>query len=182
MPDGEAPKIIIDTDWKSQAQAEKERLSQAAAPRPHAGGSASGAPSSPGDPAGSSSHASAPDQEIGFQDLVRVLVTQALSYMGAFPDPRTGKAVVAVDMARVFIDLLGVLEEKTKGNLTPEESTLVSRTLNELRLEWVDLNKAIAKAVEEGKIQPSAAPIPGAGPGMSAAPGIPGTPDLKLKF
>lgn len=180
MPDGdEAPKIIIDTDWKSQAQAEKERLSQAAAPTPRAGGSSPGATSATGGAAGSSPAALPADHEIGFQDLVRVLVTQALSYMGAFPDPRTGKAVVAVDMARVFIDLLGILEEKTKGNLSPEEATLVSRTLSELRLEWVDLNKAITKAVEEGKIQPAAAPISGAAPGPTTHPG---GPDLKLKF
>ncbi|GMV26078.1 MAG: hypothetical protein AMXMBFR58_21090 [Phycisphaerae bacterium] len=183
MPEGDAPKLIIDTDWKSQAQAEKERLSEASKPKaspaaaPASAAAATGAAPAgqPGEPA---------DQEIGFQDLVRMLVTQALSYMGAFPDPRTGKAVVAIDMARVFIDLLGVLEEKTKGNLNAEESTMLSRTLNELRLEWVDLSKAIARAVEEGKISPQAAAGPG---GITTATAMPPTPPgadpkLKLKF
>ncbi len=186
MAEGDAPKLIIDTDWKSQAQAEKERLSEASGkPKP-------GAKPAPGAPAGSASPGQAPasgepgaDQEIGFQDLVRMLVTQALSYMGAFPDPRTGKAVVAIDMARVFIDLLAVLEEKTKGNLTPEESTLVSRTLNELRLEWVDISKAVAQAVQEGRLQPGAATMGGAPGGVTPATSMPpagGDPNFKLTF
>ncbi len=51
MPGEEAPKLIIDTDWKSQAQAEKERLSQAA--KPGAGGGLAGAPAAPKAAAGS---------------------------------------------------------------------------------------------------------------------------------
>ncbi|HLO41163.1 MAG TPA: DUF1844 domain-containing protein, partial [Phycisphaerales bacterium] len=141
MPEGDAPKLIIDTDWKSQAQAEKDRLQEASKPKTSpAGAAGAGAPGA---------EAEGADREIGMEDLVRMLVTQALSYMGAFPDPRTGKAVVSIEMARVFIDLLGVLEDKTKGNLTPEESTLISRTLSELRLEWVDLSKMIAKGIED---------------------------------
>lgn len=175
MPEGDAPKLIIDTDWKSQAQAEKDRLQEASKPKTSpAGAAGAGAPGA---------EAEGADREIGMEDLVRMLVTQALSYMGAFPDPRTGKAVVSIEMARVFIDLLGVLEDKTKGNLTPEESTLISRTLSELRLEWVDLSKMIAKGIEDGSIKvgaPEGAPgvIPG-GPGAGPAGGA---PDLKLKF
>src|SRR5262249_14205658 len=116
------------------------------------------------------------------------LVTQALSYMGAFPDPRTGKAMVSIDMARVFIDLLGVLEQKTKGNLTPEEGVLLSRTLNELRLEWVDISKAVAEAIKDGRIQPSQAGIDAPGGVVPASGPIPGAgtpgadPAFKLKF
>lgn len=175
MPEGDAPKLIIDTDWKSQAQAEKQRLSEAS--KPKTAPPPAGAPGSavPGAEAGA-------EQEIGFQDLVRMLVTQALSYLGAFPDPKTGKAVVSIEMARVFIDLLGVLEQKTKGNLSPEESNLLSRTLNELRLEWVEISKVIAKAVEEGHIQPTG---PGGAPAVVPAASMPpagGDPNFKLKF
>ncbi|MCC6428673.1 MAG: DUF1844 domain-containing protein [Phycisphaerales bacterium] len=181
-PNQPAPKLIIDTDWKSQAQAEKDRLAEASKPKPTApapGSAAPGSPSAkPGEPGA--------DQEIGFQDLVRMLVTQSLSYMGAFPDPRTGKAVVAIDMARVFIDLLGVLEQKTKGNLTLEESTLLSRTLNELRMEWVDISKAVAEAIKDGRIQPGQVGMEGTpGPGVvtaSAPPVAGGDPSFKLKF
>ncbi len=179
MPEGDAPKLIIDTDWKSQAQAEKERLSEASKPKAAAAGAAPASGGMPGDPGA----APGPDQEIGFQDLIRLLVTQALTYMGAFPDPKTGKAVIGIDMARVFIDLLGVLEQKTKGNLTPEESNLLSRTLNELRLEWVDISKAIAKAIDEGRLQPGAGGLGSpASPTGVVTPAPAGDPSLKLKF
>jgi hypothetical protein len=176
MPEGDAPKLIIDTDWKSQAQAEKDRLQEASKSKP-----AAAAPGQPG------AEGEGADREVGMEDLVRMLVTQALSYMGAFPDPRTGKAVVSIEMARVFIDLLGVLEDKTKGNLTPEESTLISRTLSELRLEWVDLSKMIAKGIEDGSIKvggPDGGPgaIQGGMPGGPGAGQMGGAPDLKLKF
>lgn len=139
MADADRPKIIIDDDWKAQAQAEKAKLSeqekakQAAAP---------GAPAAkPGQ-----------DEAIGFTDLVQMLASQALMYMGAVADPQTGRAVVSPPMAQAHIDLLGVLDEKTKGNLTDEEAKLLKGILHELRMQWVELGKAIDKAVAEGKI------------------------------
>lgn len=148
-PSDPAPKLIIDTDWKSQAQAEKERLAEAAAAKaaakpakaPEAGETAEG-------------EAAARDEKIGIQDVISLLVTNALSYMGAFADPQTGRAVVAPEMARVYIDMLGVVEEKTKGNLSEKESQVLTQTLSELRLEYVELAKAIERAVAEGKIKP----------------------------
>lgn len=153
MPDSEHPKLIIDSDWKSQAQAEKEKLAAAAKPKDEPKGSGRGA---------------AAGEAAKFEDLLSLLVSQALAYMGAFPDPRTGQAVVALDLAKLHIDLLGVLEEKTKGNLAEQEAQMLSRTLHELRLEFVDLSKALAKAVEEGRVSPRGAGVPPAagGPGL----------------
>ncbi|MBI1189642.1 MAG: DUF1844 domain-containing protein [Tepidisphaera sp.] len=130
---GEAPKLIIDSDWKSQAQAEKERLDAKAAE------------------AGKKSQV---PQELKFDDLVGLLASQAMSYMGYFPDPQTGKAMVALDYAKLHIDLLGVLEEKTKNNLSPEEQESLGKTLMQLREDFVHLTKAVAKAVQEGKMKP----------------------------
>lgn len=136
-----APKIVIDSDWKSQAQAEKEKLNaQAEAKAAAASASGKGRPGT-GEPA-------------QLTDLVSMLVTQALMYMGGIPDPRTGQAMVALDYAKIYIDMLGVLEEKTKGNLTPDEEKMLSQTAHELRLEYVEVGAAIAKAIKEGKIKP----------------------------
>jgi len=154
--EGEAPKIIVDTDWKSQAQAEKERLAE------------------------EQKASAAPQGEQGelspFEEILRLLTTQSLLFLGAFPDPQSGKSVVSLEMASVYIDMIGWLEEKTKGNLSEEESSLLSRTLNELRMEFAEMSKAVAKAVAEGR----ATTMPmgggggpasgGAGPG-SAGPG-----------
>ena len=70
-----------------------------------------------------------------------MLTTQALSYMGAYPDPKTGKAMIALDYAKLHIDMLGILEEKTKGNLTGEEERLLGQILFDLRLRFVELEK-----------------------------------------
>jgi hypothetical protein len=73
-------------------------------------------------------------------------------YLGAFPDPETGRAIVSLEYAKLHIDLLGVLEQKTRGNLTEQEASLLSRTLYELRMQYVEIAKAVAKAVEEGRV------------------------------
>lgn len=166
----EQPKIIIDTDWKSQAQAEKERL--AAASKPQAPAAPAGAAGGAAEGAGPA--ARQPGEGVKFEDLVGLLTTQALSFMGAYPDPRTGQAVVALDLAKLHIDLLALLEQKTKGNLNDTEQKMLSQTVHELRLEFVDLTKAIAKAVQEGKISPQQLGAMGASglTGGMAGPGI----------
>jgi hypothetical protein len=142
MSQPEQPKLVVDSDWKQEARAEKERLEKADAPRRPA-------------PA---EHAMPPAD---VQELIRMLASQALLYLGAIADPQTGRAILAPELAKYNIDLLGVLEEKTKGNLTPEELTLLQRSLYELRMSYAEVGRAIAKAVAEGKIGPAAAP-PGA--------------------
>lgn len=162
MADQEGPKIIVDTDWKSQAQAEKERLGaaeKAKAPAKPSPGPAAGS-------AGTEEDYATPQANI--TELVRMLATQAMMYLGAFPDPESGKRMVALEPAQFNIELLGVLEEKTKGNLTEEEKAMLSRLLYELRMQYVEIAKAVAKAVEQGRISPTGGP---AGAGM---------PDIKI--
>ncbi len=155
MADGDQPKIIVDDDWKSQAQAEKEKLAEQSK-------ADTGEPK-PGEL----------PEKIGFTDLVRMFATQALMYMGAFPDPQTGKAVVALDVAKMNIDLLGVLEEKTKGNLDEEEKSLLDESVVALRGQFVEITKMIDKAQAEGRIGPDGTLRDPGGPGG-------GAPDLGL--
>jgi hypothetical protein len=124
--DQDAPKIQVDSDWKAQAQAEKQRLAEQARGGSSAADGAAGA---------------APGQipPANFETLLSTLVTQALVAMGAVPDPATGKRYVSLDLARHHIDLLAVLEDKTKGNLTEDESKLLSSTLYELRSHYVKI-------------------------------------------
>lgn len=155
----EQPKIIVDSDWKSQAQAEKERLAaQEQKAKPAAAGAMGGAAAggaAPGVPGAADEYGPA-----DFIELVRMLASQALLYLGAIPDPQTGRAILAPDMAKLNIDLLGILEEKTKGNLTEQESRMLTSTLYELRLQYVEISKAIDKAIAEGRIKE----MPGKGP------------------
>ncbi len=162
MPDPDQPKIIVDSDWKSQAQAEKDRLAEqeraraAAAPQPRP-------------VPGAGPHAE-PEGPICFDDLVRLLATQALMYLGAYPDPQTGRAMVALDVAKVHVDLLGVVEEKTRGNLTEAEQKLLAGVLYELRMQFAEVAKALERAVREGRISPSQASQAGAGPSAPPPP------------
>jgi len=188
----EEPKIIIDTDWKSQAQAEKERLAKKseaakkpAGPANATGTTAPGAkPAAGGKPASAADPSGGPDdapQELGFQDLVGLLATQTLQYLGYFGDPQTGQAMVSIEYAKLHLDLLGILETKTKGNLAPEESQYLAKTLSQLRMEFVEVSKAVAKAIQEGRIKPGgpggAIGVGGpAGGGGLMAPGGPGFP------
>jgi hypothetical protein len=157
---GEGPKIIIDSDWKSQAQAEKERLAAAE--------KAKAPTATPG--AGGGEH---PDEQgppkADFEELIRMLATQALLYLGAFPDPETGRRMVSLEMAQFNIDLMAMLEAKTKGNLSQQESTILTRMLYELRMQFVEISKAVARAVEQGRVSPQGGV---AGPGGGGMPNI----------
>jgi hypothetical protein len=181
---GEAPKIIVDNDWKAQAQKEREKLAEkerqakeAAAKRPAApAAGAAGSPAGAAAAAGGAAGAGQPMQGLppaDFQTLVGSMVTQALMYMGAFPDPETGRAVVSLEHARFHIDLLTVLSEKTKNNLTPDESQDLGQALSELRLRFVDIVQAIAQMKKEGKLKPGGME-PGGPMGMTgmSGPGI----------
>lgn len=168
------PKIIVDTDWKAQAQAEKERLAaQEAASKPKSGASAApGQPgaSSPGGAPGASLEGGEQGEISVFEELLRTLASQALLYMGAFPDPQTGQAILAPEYAKLHIDMLGVLEEKTKGNLTEQEAQTLRSYLHELRMQFVELSRAVAKAIQEGRIKP------GPGGGLTTATTVPPPP------
>lgn len=162
------PKIIVDSDWKSQARAEKERLAAAEPPRPARPAPSAGA--APGPETKESAPGPQPVQA-DFEELIRLLASQALLYLGAFPDPETGRAMVSLEYARLNIDLLGLLEQKTKGNLTEQENSLLTRTVYELRMQYIEVGKAVARAVEEGRVSRVAAgPATAAGEARRAAP------------
>jgi hypothetical protein len=164
MPPADEPKIIIDSDWKAQAQAEKEKLA-AGKPKP-----------APKATATQPAEGGEEEERTRFDDLVALLASQALAYMGYVPDPRTGQAMVSLEYAKLHIDMLGILEEKTKGNLSEAEQASLTRTSSELRMAFVELSKAVAQAVAEGRIKPRAAG--GAGPGGIVTPGAGAGPKI----
>jgi hypothetical protein len=76
----------------------------------------------------------------GIDSIIQLFVTQAMVAMGIVPGP-DGKTEHQLPLARHFVDLLGVLEEKTKGNLSPQEAKLLSASLHELRMAFVQQSK-----------------------------------------
>ena len=154
--------LHIDTDWKKQAQEEKRRLAEEEQKRaaereraaastalpPGMAGPTAGSPASAG-PAGAAAAArgragaAGTTRDRGVPDaslstLVNSLMTQVLLYLGELA-PRGVEPQVNLDMAKFNIDLLGVLEEKTKNNLTPEEQKLLDTALYETRMRYVQI-------------------------------------------
>jgi len=126
-PETEQGKVHVDADWKAEAKAEKERLArETAAAGRTPGPGASEAAAGPGRlPAAS------------LAGLVQMLATQAAIFLSNEKDPQTGRPLRNLDLAKHNIDLLAVLEEKTRGNLTDEEKRLLDRYLYELRIAYV---------------------------------------------
>lgn len=88
--------------------------------------------------------AEAPKPSPGFESLIRMLGSNAAMVLGAYADPRTGEPMIDPDAAREFIDMLDALHEKTKGNLAPEEDTLLLDLLGKLKMTYLEVNKAVA--------------------------------------
>jgi Domain of unknown function (DUF1844) len=83
------------------------------------------------------------EQEIpsGFNTLVSYLSTTAMFQLGLLPGPGGERIPVDLMNARMTIDLLEVLQEKTEGNLTEEEAKLLDEVLYELRMSFVEIQK-----------------------------------------
>ena len=122
-------KIIIDEDWKSQVQAEKEALERQQAPQPTESAAEGAAPG-----------AAAEEPQMppaSFEALVTTLATEAMFALGQIPHPETGQAERRPQQARYLIDTLEMLAEKTKGNLTPAEERMLDTILHQLRMAFV---------------------------------------------
>jgi len=76
---------------------------------------------------------------INFSTFVLSLASSAAYHMGGFQDPVSGKTSVNLDLAKQSIDILAMLEEKTRGNLSDEEKNMISHSLYDLRMKFVDL-------------------------------------------
>lgn len=79
----------------------------------------------------------APLPEINFTSLILSLSTSALIQLGEIEDPFTQKQSKNLPIAKQTIDLIGMLREKTKGNLTSEEEKFVEQVLFDLRMRYV---------------------------------------------
>ncbi len=75
--------------------------------------------------------------EIDFSTFIFSLSTSALLHFGDFPDPSTRKAEKNLPAAKQTIDILGMLKDKTRGNLSTEEEKLLDNFLFELRMRYV---------------------------------------------
>lgn len=109
---------VVDETWKDEARREKEKL--AGEPDPHAMREL---------------------PEASFLGLVEELSLRVMFALGQIPNPVTGTQEIDLPAAKYTIDLLGVLEEKTRGNLSQGESEALVELLQRLRLSFVQYSR-----------------------------------------
>jgi hypothetical protein len=85
-----------------------------------------------------------PKRSAPFENLIRMLGSNGAMVLGAYTDPRTGQPVIDPDAARELIDMLDAMHEKTKGNLAPEEDSLLLDLLGKLKMTYLEVNQALA--------------------------------------
>ncbi len=88
--------------------------------------------------------AETPKKIQAFENLVRMIGSNAAMVLGAYADPRTGEPVIDPEAARELIDMLDALHVKTKGNLAPEEDSMLLDLLGKLKMTYLEINKAMA--------------------------------------
>ncbi len=76
-----------------------------------------------------------------FDVLISMLFTQAMAMLGQMPDPASGEMMVNKPYAKHYIDTLDMLREKTQGNLSDDEKTMLSEALHALRMMYVNAKK-----------------------------------------
>ncbi len=105
-----------------------------------------------------------------FIEFVMMHAQNAALFLGQIPNPKTGEGEVNLDLARMFIDQLAMIQEKTRGNLTNEESTVLRNALSNLQMVYVE----VARETPKGAAQPATAkPEPTEQPAPEQKPSSP---------
>ena len=124
---------------KEVVEEEEREAKREAAQRPPAPPAAEAAK-----PAAAVPPADVPARSPAFENLIRMLGSNAAMVLGAYADPRTGQPVIDPEAARELIDMLDALQEKTKGNLAPEDDSLLLDLLGKLKMTYLEVNQAVA--------------------------------------
>lgn len=128
--------LHVDESWKAQVEREKESL-KGKSPEPQEAQKESTTRSVPTE----SKDVPPPPPAATFQFLVASLATQAMACLGQIPDDDGKPLPVNLPYAKHFIDLLGVIEEKTQNNLNEGEATYLRGALHQLRIQYVDSSR-----------------------------------------
>jgi hypothetical protein len=147
----------VDTSWKDEIRKEREAAAKGEAPAP-APASAE-APAQPsGKTPGGKAEAKKPaeGQAKGgaqpsklFMGFLAQMVQQGLMLMGAVENPYTGQREVDLEGAQQTIELLSVIQEKTKGNLAEQESRMLNEALREMQLHYVEVAQAVRAQMQK---------------------------------
>jgi hypothetical protein len=132
----EEKKLIIDEDWKREAQREKEKLAAQEAEEKAKEAKEERKKGPRGLPRGD------------LAGLISMLTTQALFALGLIQIKGEEDREPDLELARYNIDMLMAIEQKTRGNLTPEEQELLKNTLSDLRMGYVNIANQLGEQQE----------------------------------
>ncbi len=137
--------------FTEQGQLRQEALEEEAREAVKEAVAAKEAPAAPPDDSPAAQPAEMPKRSPAFESLIRMIGSNAAMVLGAYADPRTGQPVIDPDAARELIDMLDALHEKTKGNLAPEEESVLLDLLGKLKLTYLEVNQALAAQATQAK-------------------------------
>ena len=107
-----------------------------------------------------------------FIEFVMMQAQNAALFLGQIPNPQTGQGEVNLELAKMFIDQLAMIQEKTRGNLTNEETAVLRNTLSNLQMAFVEVSQQTRGESPAAPPQP-AAPASPAEPSVTSAPAEP---------
>ena len=107
-----------------------------------------------------------------FIEFVMMHAQNAALFLGQIPNPKTGEGEVNLELAKMFIDQLAMIQEKTRGNLTNEESTVLRNALSNLQMAYVEVARETPKGAAQPE-QPSPSPKPAEQTSTSTEPSAP---------
>src|SRR3984893_2944669 len=91
-----------------------------------------------------------------FIEFVMMQAQNAALFLGQIPNPQTGQGEVNLELAKMFIDQLGMIQEKTRGNLRNEESTVQRNPLTNLQMAFVEVSREVKSGAAPAAPEPAA--------------------------
>ena len=123
-----------------------------------------------------------------FIEFVMMQAQNAALFLGQIPNPQTGQGEVNLELAKMFIDQLAMIQEKTRGNLTNEETAVLRNTLSNLQMAFVEVSQqtrggtAAVSPSPEPSTPPAESPATSAPVESSEAPAPPAETESRKKF
>lgn len=93
------------------------------------------------------------DNPASFVNFLSTLATNAAASLGAMPHPVTGQRSVDLESGKYWIEVLGMLKEKTQNNLHPQEQALLDGILGDLRMQFVQINRMAEEKLKQQAAQ-----------------------------
>ena len=103
-----------------------------------------------------------------FVEFVMMHAQNAALFLGQIPNPKSGEPEVNLELAKMFIDQLDMIQEKTRGNLTNEEATVLRNALSNLQMAYVEVAQGPTR--QQPSPPPTSQPAPEPRPSQAESP------------